>query len=99
MDTFPCFLKKGGIIQTWIRLTPCIQPVRRAEKKTEKAAFFPVEQKSAREDRVPVKKKTPAQERGLENFRIYRVEAAWMQRRPKRGSRTPVRIAAAWLRW
>ena len=64
MDTFPCFLKKGGIIQTWIRLTPCIQPVRRAEKKTEKAAFFPVEQKSAREDRVPVKKKTPAQERG-----------------------------------
>ena len=61
----------------------------KAEKKTEKAAFFPVEQKSAREDRVPVKKKTPAQERGLENFRIYRVEAAWMQRR----------IAAAWLRW
>ena len=66
-------------------------------KENRKSGIFSGGTKSAREDRVPVKKKTPAQEGGVENFRIYRVEADWMQRRPKRGSRTPVRIAAAWL--
>ncbi len=73
VETFPCGLKNGGIIQISIRFTPCILPVSRAENRTEKAAFSPVSKKSASAERAPVKKNIPAHISGFVETSFYLV--------------------------
>ena len=48
-----------------IRLTPCIQPVRRAEKSTENRALLPVKTNNKTAKAVPDPKNTAAQEMGF----------------------------------
>lgn len=92
VETFPCDLKNGGIIQISIKFTACILPVSRAENRTEKAAFSPVSKKSASAERAPVKKNIPAHIMGFVNFFIYSFAAACAQIILNNGRTTPVKI-------
>ena len=75
VDTFPVFLKNGGIIQMSKRLTPCIEPVSTAEQKTDIAAVFQLNSIKEKADKHPIAKKSAEHNTGFLNLLRYNLEA------------------------
>ena len=92
VETLPLFWKYAGIIQISIRLTQCIEPVRRAENSTENMALLPVKIKSKSAKTVPPPKNSAAQVRGFLKILICNLIATLKQRILNKGNITPVKM-------
>ena len=75
VDTFPSFLKNGGIIQISIRFTPCIQPVSSAENSTEATALAPLSRNKPKAAIAPTAKIIHAQPTGFFSCPPYILDA------------------------
>ena len=98
VDTFPCALKNGGIIQIRIRFTPCIQPVNNADSNTDPMALVPFKKNNPSAANAPTAKIIAAQVTGLFSLPPYIWEATWKLAIPNSGNKTPDKMEAPLLK-
>ena len=68
VDTLPYFLKYGGIIQTSIKFTPCIEPINKAANAIVPIKLLPASNKRPNADNKPIENTKLEQDMGFLNF-------------------------------